>query len=62
MTDKPSMPLLTAETIAAVRQCNRMDVLLYEEARRLLAARAGDFGPTLGLRQLALDVRKRFAE
>ncbi len=60
--NRPATKSLSAETIAAVRDCNQMDALLYEEARRLFAERVGDFGPSLGLRQMALDVRKRFAE
>lgn len=48
-----------AETLAAVRRFNQLDIALYDEARRLLAEQAAESGPTLRFRKMVLTIRNR---
>lgn len=56
--NRPPAEAISPETIEAVRHYNRMDALLYEEGRRLLAQQAADVGRSLGLRLMALNIQK----
>jgi hypothetical protein len=47
------------EIIAAVRRYNRLDLLLYEEAQRLLAKQVATGGLALKARELAFQIARR---
>lgn len=51
----------SAETLATIRRYNRLDAVLYEEARRLLAGKAAAAGPMLRPRLWAFRLGNRLA-
>lgn len=60
--NRPPPEAVSAETIAAIRRYNRLDAILYEEGRRLLAQQAASAGRSLGWRLMNLNLQKKIPD